>query len=52
MDNKPSEWAKDAVDWATGNGIIKGDANGNLRLRDAVTREELLVILYRALSIH
>lgn len=52
MDNKPSEWAKDAVDWATDNGIIKGDAFGDLRLRDAVTREELLVILYRALSIH
>lgn len=50
MDNKPSEWAKEAVQWAVDNGIMRGDEKGNLRLRDNVTREELAVMLYRALG--
>ena len=48
MDNTPSEWAKEAVAWAVERGILRGDENGNLRLRDNVTREETVVMMYRA----
>lgn len=48
-DNTPSEWAEDAVEWAVANGIIYGDENGNLMLRENCTREQMLVFLYRAL---
>lgn len=47
MDNTPAEWAKEAVAWATKDGIMRGDATGNLRLRDSITREEMCVMLYR-----
>lgn len=50
MDNTPSDWAADAVQWAVDNGIMYGDENGNYRLRDACTREMMLVFLYRALG--
>lgn len=46
-DNVPAEWAKEAVVWATENGIIKGDENGDLHLGDPVTRQELCVMLKR-----
>ena len=46
-DNTPHEWAKDAVKWATENGIMQGDANGNLRLSANITREESVVMMYR-----
>ena len=45
----PSPWAKDAFDWAVGNGILLGDGS-SYRLKDAVSREELITILHRALS--
>lgn len=44
------KWSKKAVDWATQNGILLGDENGDLRLQDPCTREELVTILYRALN--
>ena len=47
MDNTPAAWAKEAVDWATANGIMKGDDKGNLRLRDYITREEMCVMFHR-----
>lgn len=46
-ENAPSEWAREAVEWAVENGLIQGDGNGNLMLRENVTREQMLVILHR-----
>ena len=45
----PSEWSAEALEWAVNNGIIYGDENGNYRLREYCTREQMLVFLYRAL---
>ena len=47
-DNKPNEWAEDAVKWAVANGIIYGDKNGDLMLREPCTREMVVTLLYRA----
>lgn len=49
-DSEPSEWAREAVEWARANGIIYGDETGNLRLHDPCTREMMLVFLHRALT--
>ena len=49
-DNKPAEWAKDAVDWAVKQGILKGDENGNYKLHENITVERFLVFLYRAIG--
>lgn len=48
-DNEPSKWegAKEAVDWAKENKILRGDDKGNLRLRDGITREEMCIMLHR-----
>lgn len=46
-DNTPAAWSKEAVEWATQNGIMLGDNTGNLRLRDNITREEMVVMLHR-----
>ena len=43
----PADWAEDAVEWATANGIMLGDGKGNLRLKDNVTREEMMVFMHR-----
>lgn len=50
LDNVPNAWAEDAVKWAIDNGIIKGNEHGDLRLHYTVTREEAVVMLYRALN--
>jgi murein DD-endopeptidase MepM/ murein hydrolase activator NlpD len=42
------DWSRDAVEWAISRGILKGDGKGNYRLGEPVTREEMLVFLYRA----
>lgn len=47
LDNTPSPWAQDAVDWALANRFLVGDETGNFRLHTAPTREELLAILHR-----
>lgn len=47
QDNVPNEWAREAVEWAQANGIIYGDENGDLMLRQPCTREQMLVFLYR-----
>lgn len=49
-DNTPAPYAKEAVEWAVKNGILKGDENGNYKLRENVTAERMLVFLYRALN--
>lgn len=46
-DSEPQEWAADAVGWAVENGIIYGDGDGNLMLRETCTREQVLVFVYR-----
>lgn len=42
------DWSRDAVEWAISRGILLGDGRGNYRLGDAITREEAVVLLYRA----
>ena len=46
LDNTPSDWSKDAISWAIQTGILKGD-NGNLMLRQPLTREQFCVMLKR-----
>ena len=48
--NIPHDWAKEAFAWAVSKGILKGSSAGkaDYRLNDPVTREEMLVFLYRA----
>lgn len=47
LDNTPDTWAKEAVDWAVENKVLFGDENGNYKLRDNCTRQEMLVFLDR-----
>ena len=47
LDNTPSAWAKEAVDWAVGAGIMAGGSGGDLMLHSPVTREQLCVFLHR-----
>ena len=47
LDNTAADWAKDAVNWALRNGILKGDERGNLMLHSPVTREQVCVMLKR-----
>lgn len=49
LDNTPDAYAKEAIDWAIGNGILKGTETGDYKLHSTVTRQELLVFLHRAL---
>lgn len=47
LDNTPSKWAKEAVEWAIDNGLMAGDKNGDLMLRSPITREQFCVMLKR-----
>ena len=47
MDNKPDNWAVEAVEWAANNGILYGDEHGNYKLHNVCTRQEMLVFLHR-----
>jgi len=47
MDNTPSGYAVEAIQWAKENGILFGDVSGNLKLHDPVTREQALTFLHR-----
>ena len=49
-DNTPDAYAKEAVDWAIKNGILKGNDKGDYMLHSNVTRQDMLVFLYRALK--
>ncbi len=42
-----SLWSREAVLWATANGIIRGNPSGELMLEKGATREEAAVMLYR-----
>ena len=46
-DNDPADWSREAVAWATGNGLLLGDAAGDLMLRSPLTREQFCVMLKR-----
>lgn len=48
MDNVPDDYAREAVSWAVNNHILLGTPGGDLKLHEPVTRQDLLVILYRA----
>lgn len=50
LDNVPDDYAADALSWAQANGIIKGNQNGDYKLHSNVTRQDVLVFLYRAFS--
>lgn len=47
MDNTPSPAHKEGVEWAVRNGILTGDAAGDLKLKDPVTRQQLCTMLFR-----
>ena len=47
LDNTPAAWAKEAVEWAVSNGLMAGNANGDLMLRSPLTREQFCVMLKR-----
>lgn len=49
-DNKPESYAKAAVDWAVKNKILLGTENGDYMLHSNITRQDFLVMLYRALK--
>ncbi len=48
VDNTPDNYAVAAIDWAVKNGILVGDDTGNYKLHSDVTRQDMLVFLYRA----
>ena len=50
VDNEPSEWSKEAVEWAVKNGILNGDGNGDYQLREPCTTERFITLLYRAIK--
>ena len=47
QDNTPANWSKEAAEWAIENGILLGDAAGDLMLRSPLTREQFCVMLKR-----
>lgn len=46
-DSTPAEWSREAVKWATKNGILQGNENGDLMLRQTATREQIVTMLHR-----
>lgn len=47
LDNTPAEWSREAIEWAVGEGLMAGNANGDLMLRSPITREQFCVMLKR-----
>ena len=47
MDNTPSPAHKEGVEWARKQGILTGDASGDLRLTEPVSRQQMCTMLYR-----
>ena len=45
-----SDWSKDARQWAESKGLVNGDTNGKKMYKKPLTREELMMVLYRALN--
>ena len=46
---QPGDWSKEAREWGERNGLIKGNSNGEGMYKKPMTREEFIVVLYRAL---
>lgn len=46
-DSIPAEWSREAVEWATKNGILQGNEKGDLMLRSTATREQIVTMLHR-----
>ncbi len=46
-DNTPANWSKEAVKWAVQNGLMVGNADGDLMLCSPLTREQFCVMLKR-----
>ncbi len=44
--DNPSDWAREATEWAKANGIINGDGLGNYGWQQPITREAFAVILH------
>lgn len=44
--DQPSDWAREATEWAKNNGIINGDGLGNYGWQQPITREAFAVILH------
>ncbi|MCI8969982.1 MAG: CHAP domain-containing protein [Oscillibacter sp.] len=47
MDNTPSPAHKEGVEWAVKNGILAGDGEGDLKLTEPVTRQQMCTMLKR-----
>lgn len=47
MDNNPSPAHKEGVEWARKNGILTGDAKGDLMLSQNITRQQMCTMLFR-----
>lgn len=47
MDNTPSPAHKEGVEWAVKNGILTGDGEGDLKLTEPVTRQQMCTMLKR-----
>lgn len=49
QDNEHGGWSSEAIDWAVKNGIIQGSSTDefNGMFQDVLTREQMIVILYR-----
>lgn len=47
MDNIPSPAHKEGVEWARKNGILTGDASGDLKLSEPLTRQQMCTMLHR-----
>lgn len=47
---QPSKWADldKAIAWARQEGILKGDESGNLMMQKPLTRQEMVLMMYRA----
>lgn len=43
----PGKWSKTEREWAEENGLINGDEKGKKMYKSPITREELIVVLYR-----
>lgn len=46
-DVRPGAWYYDAITWAADNGIVKGMGNGTFSPNTPITREQMVVMLYR-----
>ena len=49
--DKTSDYAMNAIVWAINNGIIKGDASGNVDPKGTATRAQVATMLQRFLNL-